>query len=103
MGWLRGSGSHTTVGALVAPRHPQDDHEALVVVDRVDNPKVSNPQSPEFGAGEQRDSGRSRCEPQGEDRSAEPGCLARRQSPQLACGGRRKVDSVPPPGHSPGP
>ena len=57
------------VRPLVPARHSEDDHEALLIVDRVDDTEVADSQTPQATGDEGHGTRRSRLECEGEDRA----------------------------------
>jgi hypothetical protein len=88
------------VRAFRATRDPQDHHEPRSVVDDVDDPKVPDAEAPELGPGKLGHPGRTRVDREGQDRTPQSSCLARRQAAQLTLGGGRDLDSMARPAHS---
>ena len=83
-GWPSSAEATASVGRLRTAGDPKDHHDVDRVVDHVDHPQVADPQAPELGSDQLHCARGTRIPPQGKDRSAQSGGVARRQAAQIA-------------------
>ena len=80
--------------ALSASRDPEDDDQALAVIDQIDHSEIADAQTPELRPREFHRARRPRLDRESEDRAAQSGGIAWRKAAKLTLGGRRELGSV---------
>jgi hypothetical protein len=78
-----------TVGALRSTGDLEDDDHVLRIVDQIDHAKETDAQAPEVRPRELHRARGTRLDPECEDRAAQAGGIARRETSKLTLGGGR--------------